>query len=725
MCSIIKLFLMVLVVCLFSNEISYGQQTKLSGYVYDDQSNEPIVGLDVRLQNVEFAAITNNKGYYEFLLEDSLEVVNFQYFSGKKISKEEKLSDGSYNLYLSSLNYTELLSMSLSELIKVKVDIVSKIKEPLEVATGVVTVINAREIEQFGGSSLRDILERVTGTVGLTGYTNRNVISLRGDQLQSGSQHILILINGRPTREIINGGYDSDIYAMFPVNQIERVEIIRGPGSVLYGSSAFTGVINVVIKTSSEYLDVSTQLGLDKESIMAISGVKTIKEGTISGGIYLRDMGLWKQSFTTELEVDTSFSTPDKGMSMNLAYSAKDWVINTHLITWETFLIAPRFGGSNSTSIRNFVDFGYNHAFSERIKATVNVTNTYSKREGFPFHPRIKSNDFITEFTTYFKASPKYDILVGSLINYLSGVSEREISGEIVPSMTFYKQYRASLYAQMNYSFKDNIRLTGGFQVHKYNESNQAIFVPRLGMTWHPRTEFFLKALYAKAFRNPSGTETSLNDPRLEGNPDLVPEYTNAYDLQFIYNTEKTQSSVTFYINSQENIIVRDYQEAPQSFVNKGSFLMYGIELETKFMPIQKLFCTGSTTYQQNILDNTISNSTTSPVTAKLGVSYLFDFGITMSMFNIYNSKPPDVVNHNLNRLIVNPIPNSFNLFSFKTEFNLSDHLKHVDFDFRFNLTIENLFDENIYNAEWGRGIINSIPGNSGRRFLLGLRMKM
>jgi len=75
---------------------------------------------------------------------------------------------------------------------------------------------------------------------------DRAIVAVRGDQTRSDAGHVLILIDGRPVREVIEGGVSSDILESFPVNLLERIEVIKGPGSVLYGSDAYSGVINLI-----------------------------------------------------------------------------------------------------------------------------------------------------------------------------------------------------------------------------------------------------------------------------------------------------------------------------------------------------------------------------------------------------------------------------------------------------------------------------------------------
>jgi outer membrane receptor for ferrienterochelin and colicins len=125
----------------------------------------------------------------------------------------------------------------------------SKFSEKLSDAAGVVTVVTQDELQRFGGTTLLEVLERVAGlNVSSTFLGDSSLIAVRGDQTRANAGHILILINGRPVREILEGGVSSDILESFPINTLERIEVVKGPGSVLYGSDAFSGVINLITK---------------------------------------------------------------------------------------------------------------------------------------------------------------------------------------------------------------------------------------------------------------------------------------------------------------------------------------------------------------------------------------------------------------------------------------------------------------------------------------------
>ncbi len=113
-------------------------------------------------------------------------------------------------------------------------------------APSTVTVISEEEMTNMGARTLLDALRLVPGLeVGLD-LSGMPIVSMRG-LYTAGSEKILFMINGHPVNIVLTGG-GTPFFADLSVTKIERVEIIRGPGSVLYGSNAFSGVINIILK---------------------------------------------------------------------------------------------------------------------------------------------------------------------------------------------------------------------------------------------------------------------------------------------------------------------------------------------------------------------------------------------------------------------------------------------------------------------------------------------
>ena len=144
---------------------------------------------------------------------------------------------------------SELSGLDLEALLNTRIITASRFSEQESDAPGVISVVSRDEMRRFGGTTLRDVLERVPGLTGTTAYfTDRSMVAARGDQTKIDGGHILLLINGRPTREILEGGIISDVLESFPIDALDHIEVIRGPGSVLYGSNAFSAVVNLITK---------------------------------------------------------------------------------------------------------------------------------------------------------------------------------------------------------------------------------------------------------------------------------------------------------------------------------------------------------------------------------------------------------------------------------------------------------------------------------------------
>lgn len=130
--------------------------------------------------------------------------------------------------------------------------------QPLSDAPAVATVITAEQIASMGAINLDQVLEAVPGLhVSVSSNRFSPIYSIRGIHTDINPQ-VLMLVNGVPITQLFGG--DRGVRNTLPVNNIARVEVIRGPGSAVYGADAFSGVINVITKSSDEIN--GTELGV-------------------------------------------------------------------------------------------------------------------------------------------------------------------------------------------------------------------------------------------------------------------------------------------------------------------------------------------------------------------------------------------------------------------------------------------------------------------------------
>ncbi|MGZ8903798.1 MAG: TonB-dependent receptor plug domain-containing protein, partial [Methylobacter sp.] len=144
----------------------------------------------------------------------------------------------------------DFFAMSPAELAAIPVAIATGTPKPIAQSAAVTSVITAEQIKSMGATELHEVLETVPGVHGsLQRSTYDYNYSVRGIQNATNSQ-LLIMLNGTRITTPFRGTLMSALE--LPVEAIQRVEVIRGPGSALYGADAFAGVINIITKKAAD-----------------------------------------------------------------------------------------------------------------------------------------------------------------------------------------------------------------------------------------------------------------------------------------------------------------------------------------------------------------------------------------------------------------------------------------------------------------------------------------
>src|SRR5690606_14778086 len=144
----------------------------------------------------------------------------------------------------------EIGALDIDELGRVRITSVSRKPEPAALAAAAVTVISREDIRRMGAMTLPDVLRSVPGmTVARVGARDW-AVSARGFNHQLANK-LLVLVDGRAVYSPIFGGVFWDMLA-FPMNEIDRIEVIRGPGASLWGVNAVTGIVNIITRPAAE-----------------------------------------------------------------------------------------------------------------------------------------------------------------------------------------------------------------------------------------------------------------------------------------------------------------------------------------------------------------------------------------------------------------------------------------------------------------------------------------
>jgi outer membrane receptor for ferrienterochelin and colicin len=652
-----------------------------------------------------------------------------------QVSAAKRLLYGSVALWAASVAFAQPqpavsqggadpFALDLDSLLNTKVSTASKFTEKLSDAAGVVSVVTQDELRRFGGTTLLQVLERVAGLNVTSEYLGDNsLVTVRGDQTADNGDHILILINGRPVREVLEGGIIGDILESFPIGILERIEVVKGPGSVLYGSNAFSGVINLITqKADGNSFQARAAEGAAGER--SVSEEIFYRKGAfdlIEGGQYHNWPG-WNVTVqgaapgTPATTTNTAIRNEGTGGYLGLDY--KDFSFMSSYTGQE----APAFIYGNvgdTRAKRGFADFAYRLHPAARWEMTVNTTYSRFVMDA-PVYPGFHSDSHEAdlEWTNFITFSAKDRLTLGTVYNHIAG---SDLFTSAVPNFldAHGKRNAGEGYVQWEHKLTDEIRLIGGVQLNKIGAiALQA--VPRGGIVWNPSSHITMKVLYGEAYKAPSIAFTTLNDPDVKGNPNLISEKVGTIDAQLSYQSNRVQASADYFHSRLDDLIYTTTSGFPGTLYNSPIPVnVQGGEAEGKYYVQRDWFVTGSMLYQHNDSGQGVSNLSPSPnVVAKAGVSYLSPKGLTFSAFDAYQGHVAGYGS------ALNPPANAFHAVSAHVRYDISKHwMKNDTRGVALFLNADDLLNHPIWLAVRGPGENGTIPVTRGRTVFFGLEV--
>jgi outer membrane receptor protein involved in Fe transport len=612
----------------------------------------------------------------------------------------------------------ELILLDIEEL--TTVSIASKVKEAIGDAPGIITVVKADEIQRYGARHLRDVIDRQTHmqVVG-SNLLPHNRTSTRGVSLGYTETDVLLLLNGRPIRDAANSAANHDLYASFPIETIKQIEIIRGPGSVLYGTNAFSGVINIITKDipDSPEANVSVSYGSFNSKKMTLSGGGKIGDfefyGAVSG---LNSVGDDFNNLNGEGASTGTYKTGFEGHNLVLNAKYKGFTLNAMSAD------STRDHGKSTFTLpsadynleRQYADIGYKHHFNENWNASVNYTYHHYRDDfelgQFGLLQFADSEDHLIELSSWIKLNDKLNMLSGGTYNLQHAKAELDAKDHTVQNL--------SAYLQADYQVFDWLKLIGGFQFNKPDDVDGE-FSPRFSTIVKLNDEWGIKLLYGEAFRQATIVERFINVPNvLLGDTELKPETIETFDAQIHYRGKRSSFAATYFHSVHKNLITRT-GAAPTLMVNSGEVKYDGFELEGKYDLGHGFNFIGNMSYQTNEKNDGAKDVTYSPDWMfKTGMSYDSPRGYQLSVFNSYFAKST-LQNHQVATVTAsNPDAESYNLLTANLRVNMADVFNDNSLsNINFSLYGDNLLDEEIFFPSMNRTSVNSLPHHSGRGF--------
>lgn len=528
----------------------------------------------------------------------------------------------------------QLLSLSLEDLMATPVTISTNTRQALSKAPSVVSVITAEDIKATGTTNLMEILGSVPGIyikTNLFGF--KPLITFRG----ASGANVLLMVNGAPTKDLVWS--PSIFWKGMPANMIERIEIIRGPGSALFGSDASAGVINVITKTAAKI--GQSEAGLRAGSFDTQAG--WIQHGTDWNGY---DVALTAnvahtdghQPFITKDRIGSLPQSAQYGwdnQDFHLSVGKDSWrLLADHTrhdnvgigLTGAAVLDPITRANDSQTSLGLIYN---NEAFARHwgLNAELRYRNIeYSSGNGIwerpPGFPGTLNELNSAERRTNFEASALYSGLRGHALRMGGGyvvqdlyfVQEfiNQVPGNFAPEKTRKNSY---LFLQDVWNLAERWELTAGARYDRYSDFGGTLN-PRLALVWQTSERLTAKLMYGRAFRAPSYlelySETSANIP----NPNLKPEKSRTWDLSLSYlATKDLVLGANYYRFDRRDIIAPD--PVTNKFENFDRYALRGVELEAQWQATRALRVSGNMSHMEN------SSSTLRDLTIPLQQAYL------------------------------------------------------------------------------------------------------
>ena len=415
-------------------------------------------------------------------------------------------------------------------------------------------------------------------------------INLRG--ITGGAGQLLVLIDGHPQYQGIYGHPISDSYQTL---MAERVEVLRGPASVLYGSNAMGGVMNIVTRkgpVGRDFVTTNIQLGAGSYGTIQTEASNQVRSGKFSStvsaqynrtdnhrprmgfeqfGGYLKLGYDISEHWNTYVDANvTHFNASYPGATSKPLYDADQWITRGVVSA-----ALENHYGNTSGALSVYSNFG-RHKIDDGTTDPAAPTQRY-----------LRSKDALTGVSLY----QSVQLFEGNRVT--AGVDYMHIYGNAyytskatddildTPNKQSGKSYRNEIagYIDFRQDLLDWLTIDLGARVDHHSITGTE-FVPQGGIVIRPVETGEIKAMASKGFRNPTMREMYLYPP---SNTDLEPERLWNYELSWKHRLSNFTYGANLYYIKGDNMIQQQQVDGKPRNVNTGEIENWGFELEAAY----------------------------------------------------------------------------------------------------------------------------------------------
>ncbi|RMG44840.1 MAG: TonB-dependent receptor [Candidatus Dadabacteria bacterium] len=539
----------------------------------------------------------------------------------------------------------DLLNLDLEELMQVEITSVSKKAEKLFTAPSAIFVITEQDIRRSGATSIPELLRMVPGLHVAQIDANKWAIASRGDNSLFANQ-LLVLIDGRSVYTPLFSGVFWE-QPDYPLQDIKRIEVIRGPGASMWGSNAVAGVINIITKSADE---------TEGTLISGLAGSEHPGEGTIRYGRKLGE--------NTSARIYADYDNMDDSASPDGGDVFDDW----HA-TRGGFRVDHRYSANDHLTFQGDIFNGQTDFAATSPSFTPPFTTTFSGERNFKggnvlarwehkfksgsesslqlFYDRVDRDEIIiSHLTETYDLDFDHRFSLTDWNQIIWGVGFRQITNEGVGSGVMLDPVKRTLnqpsaFIQDESSLLDGrLQFQAGFK-YEHSDYSGAEFQPSARVSYLVNDNLSLWASVARAVRTPSrvnadGSFIISVSPGPGGMPiaatftgsnDFDSEKLLAYEAGLRYKPAETLSfDLSLFYNDYDSILTLErgapfpaalpvpHLVLPLINANMAEAKTYGGELVIGFSPTEWWTLQGSYSYVRN--DVTLDPGSTDTVAA-------------------------------------------------------------------------------------------------------------
>jgi outer membrane receptor for ferrienterochelin and colicins len=485
----------------------------------------------------------------------------------------------------------------------------SKYEQKVTEAPSSVSIVTASDIKKYGYRTLADIL-RSTRSFYVTYDRNYSYVGVRGfGRPTDYNNRMLLLIDGHRINDNLYDMAFVGTDAVLDIDLIDRVEIIRGPGSSLYGSNALFAVVNIITRrgrdlkggeASGEAGSYDTYKGRLSYGNRYRNGLEVIASGTVYDS---KGQSLYFREFDPAVSSDPRAS--NNGVANHADYDQfhsfftkaafRDFTLEGAYSSRTKGIPTASFGtdfgilGNKTRDTRGYVDLKYDHPIFKQTDLSARLFYDYDRYMGDYIYSGITNKDW--GYGEWWGGELKltsrpYDflrVILGTEYTYNNRLDQQNYN--VSPSVSYLDDKRRSqimaAYIQGEISVFKWLSVTAGGRYDHY-DSFGSTANPRLALIVTPVEKSIFKLLYGTAFRAPSPFELYYQSSTNAANPDLKPEKINTCEVVYeqYWRDHFRATAAAFYYKIDNLINQADDGAGKTVFKNIDQVESEGFELE-------------------------------------------------------------------------------------------------------------------------------------------------